>query len=224
MKSIDQTKKLVTSSHPVLEMRRPDLTNIDDIIASEGKTADRILPILQAMQKVYGYLPREALERVCEKTDITPAAIIGFSSFYDQFRFTPAGEHIIRVCLGTACHVKGAQRVYDAFRRHLRIPEHGDTDPEGRFTVEPVACLGCCTLAPVVQIGEVIYGHLTADSVGNTVRDYLAYYKARKRRRSKPDYSPDTSGETRGENQGGARFLLPGQGQRPFKRGHRAGD
>ncbi len=199
-------------------MKQPDLLKIDDIIASTGKTADRILPILQAMQKAYGYLPQEALERVCEKTEITPAAIIGFSSFYDQFRFTPAGEHTIRVCLGTACHVKGAQGVYDAFRRYLHIPEDGDTDPEGRFTVEPVACLGCCTLAPVVQIGEVIYGHLTADSVGSTVRDYLAYYKARKKRRPKPDRSSGRPGKTKGEIRVGLGSCCQARGSGHLKR------
>jgi NADH:ubiquinone oxidoreductase subunit F (NADH-binding)/NADH:ubiquinone oxidoreductase subunit E/Pyruvate/2-oxoacid:ferredoxin oxidoreductase delta subunit len=139
------------------------------------------------------------LELVCKKTEITPAAIIGFSSFYDQFRFTPSGEHTIRVCLGTACHVKGAQGVYDAFRRHLHIPEGRDTDPDGHFTVEAIACLGCCTLAPVVQIGEVIYGHLSVDSVQNTIKDYLAYHKARKKGHIKPGHSPHIQGETRGE-------------------------
>lgn len=180
-------------------MKNPDLTKVDSIIEMFGKSPDSVLPILQALQKEYGYLPKPALELVCEKTEITPAAIIGFSSFYDQFRFTPAGEHTIRVCLGTACHVKGAQGVFDAFKRHLKIPEGNDTDPDGRFTLEPVACLGCCTLAPVVQIGEVIYGHVTADSVGNTIRDYLAYNKARKKKGASAFLSPDVSSDIRGE-------------------------
>ena len=179
-------------------MKIPDLTKVDDIIASAGKTADKMLPILQAMQKTYGYLPQPALELVCEKTEITPAAIMGFSSFYDQFRFAPAGDHIIRVCLGTACHVKGAQGVFDAFKRYLHIPQNGDTDSEGRFTIEPIACLGCCTLAPVVQIDDVIYGHLTPDSVGNTIKDYLAYHKAQKKHVAKPFKSP-ASGAVSGE-------------------------
>lgn len=181
-------------------MKNPDLTKIDEIIESIGKTPDRILPILQALQNTYGYLPQTALEMVCEKTEITPAAITGFSSFYDQFRFTPAGEHTIRVCLGTACHVKGAQGVYDAFKRYLKIPEKKDTDPDGLFTIEPVACLGCCTLAPVVQIDDVIYGHLTPDSVGNTINNFLSYNKARKKRDSRavkfPDI-PEAAGEIR---------------------------
>ncbi|MFC1838225.1 NAD(P)H-dependent oxidoreductase subunit E [Thermodesulfobacteriota bacterium] len=180
-------------------MKNPDLTKIDEIIKSIGRTPDRILPILQALQKTYGYLPRSALEMVCEKTEITPAAITGFSSFYDQFRFTPAGEHTIRVCLGTACHVKGAQGVYDAFQRYLKIPEKGDTDPGGLFTIEPVACLGCCTLAPVVQIDDVIYGHLSPDSVGKTINNFLSYHRARKKRGVKAGKSPDIPAADRGE-------------------------
>ncbi len=163
-------------------MKNPDLEKIDEIISLTGKSPDKILPILQAVQKEYGYLPQPALEMICEKTEITPAEITGFSSFYDQFRFAPAGEHIIRVCLGTACHVKGAQGVFDAFKRYLHIPEKGDTDSDGLFTIEPVACLGCCTLAPVVQIGNVIYGHLTPDRVENTIKDFLAYHKAQNKK------------------------------------------
>ncbi len=187
-------------------MENPDLSKIDEIIASVGKTPDKILPILQAMQKVYGYLPQSALEMVCEKTEITPAAITGFSSFYDQFRFTPTGDHTIRVCIGTACHVKGAQGVYDAFKRYLHISEDGDTDPEGRFTIEPVACLGCCTLAPVVQIGDVIYGHLTTDSVGNVIKDYLSYFKERRKDRTRVE--KPSHGERDNEGMGEVRVGL----------------
>ena len=203
--------------YTVLEMENPDLTKVDEIIASVGKTPDKILPILQAMQKAYGYLPQSALEMVCEKTEITPAALTGFSSFYDQFRFKPAGDHIIRVCLGTACHVKGAQGVYDAFKRYLHIPEENDTDPEGRFTIEPVACLGCCTLAPVVQIGDVIYGHLTTDSVGNVIKDYLTYFRARKKIRIKPEYSIGKSGVILGEVRVGLGSCCQARGSRYLK-------
>jgi NADH:ubiquinone oxidoreductase subunit F (NADH-binding)/NADH:ubiquinone oxidoreductase subunit E/Pyruvate/2-oxoacid:ferredoxin oxidoreductase delta subunit len=180
-------------------MKNVDLTKVDTIVATIGVTADKVLPILQALQKTYGYLPQSALKRVCAVTEITPAAITGFSSFYDQFRFAPAGEHIIRMCHGTACHVKGGQTIYEAFLRHFNVPEGGDTDPDGRFTIERVACLGCCTLAPAVQIGDVIYGHLTADSVGDIVRDYLAYQKARKKRKVKARHATAISAETQGE-------------------------
>jgi NADH-quinone oxidoreductase subunit F len=199
-------------------MKNIDLTKVDSIIPAAGKTADKVLPILQALQKAYGYLPQSALERVCEMTEITPAAIIGFSSFYDQFRFSPAGEHIIRVCLGTACHVKGGRTIYDAFRRHLNIPENGDTDPDGRFTIERVACLGCCTLAPAVQIGDVIYGHLKAESVGDIIRDYLDYQKARKKRKVKVRQSTSVSTAIQGEIRVGLGSCCQAKGSAVLKR------
>jgi NADH:ubiquinone oxidoreductase subunit F (NADH-binding)/NADH:ubiquinone oxidoreductase subunit E/NAD-dependent dihydropyrimidine dehydrogenase PreA subunit len=161
-------------------MEQIDLTYVDKCVAGIGTERGKVLEILQALQARYGYLPRPALERVCELTEITPGQITGFSSFYDQFRFRPAGRHIIRVCVGTACHVKGAESVYEAFRRHLKISGDEDTDADRLFTIERVACLGCCTLAPAVQIGQVTYGHLTADTVGSVVRDYLEYERSRK--------------------------------------------
>lgn len=164
-------------------MGEVDLTFVDEMVGRVGRTADKVLEILQGLQSHYGYLPREALERVCATTEITPASIAGISTFYDQFRHSPAGKHIIRVCVGTACHVKGAEQVYDAFHRHLKIPAGGDTDPEGIFTVEKVACLGCCTLAPAVQIGEITYGHLTPDRVAGVLEDFLRHQEAAPARR-----------------------------------------
>ena len=120
---------------------------VDNIIDEKGKTVEMVIPILQAIQDNFNYLPEEALQRVCEKTDITPSRIYGISTFYSQFRHKPVGEHIIKVCIGTACHVKGAMLVYDAFKRELNIDETDDTDENGVFTVDKIACLGCCTLA-----------------------------------------------------------------------------
>ncbi len=152
-----------------------DLTFADRTIERLGTSPDKVLEILQAIQNHYGYLPKEALEHVCEVTEITPASITGISTFYDQFRHSPAGKYIVRVCVGTACHVKGAQQVYDAFHRYLKIEPGADTDPDELFTVERVACLGCCTLAPAVQIGDITYGHLTAHSVGQVLDDFLRH-------------------------------------------------
>ncbi len=159
-----------------------DLTFIDNCISQIGKTPDKVLPILQAVQQNYGYLPQEALEKVCDITEITPASITGISTFYDQFRYRPAGEHTIRICVGTACHVKGAPLIYDAFKRYLKIEEDNDTDQDGLFTIEKVACLGCCTLAPAVQIGEVTYGHLTSDTVSNVINDFLLREKQKEKK------------------------------------------
>ena len=114
------------------------------------------------------------MERVCRLTDITPATIEGVSTFYTQFRHRPVGQHIISVCHGTACHVKGSELVQDALERHLRIGHGIDTDSKGVFTVEKVACLGGCTLAPVIQIDNVTYGHLNSHRVGEVLEAFLA--------------------------------------------------
>ena len=151
-----------------------DLKFVDQAVERIGRSPDSVIPILQALQDHYGYLPEEALRRVCAATQITPAAISGVSTFYDMFRHEPSGQHIVHVCHGTACHVGGAERVEDALRRHLHIPEGEDTDAERLFTIERVACLGCCTLAPVVRIQEETIGYATAEKVPGAIRDFLA--------------------------------------------------
>jgi NADH:ubiquinone oxidoreductase subunit F (NADH-binding)/NADH:ubiquinone oxidoreductase subunit E/NAD-dependent dihydropyrimidine dehydrogenase PreA subunit len=150
-----------------------DLTYVDETVGRVGRTPDAVIPILQALQDHYGYLPESALWRVCEETQITPASITGVGSFYDMFRHKPVGRHLVRVCHGTACHVTGAERVEDALRRHLRIPHGHDTDPDEEFTIEQVACLGCCTLAPVVRIGESTFGHVASEKAPKIVREFL---------------------------------------------------
>jgi len=147
---------------------------VDRIVLKKGKTTEKVIPILQAIQGELKYLPEEALKRVCEITDITQSQISGISTFYSQFRHQPVGEHIVRVCVGTACHVKGAGQVYDAFRRELNLPDGESTDDKKKFTLEEVACLGCCTLAPVVQIDDVTYGHVETGTVKDVLEDFLS--------------------------------------------------
>ncbi|MBI5690406.1 MAG: NAD(P)H-dependent oxidoreductase subunit E [Verrucomicrobia bacterium] len=155
-------------------MAELDLQFTAETVARVGRRPEAVIPILQHLQDHYGYLPREALEKVCELTDIRPSAVTGVSTFYDMFRHSPVGKHRVRVCRGTACHVSGAERIEDALRRHLQIPAGTDTDAERQFTVEPVACLGCCTLAPVVQIDGTTLGHSTPEKAPDMVREFLA--------------------------------------------------
>jgi len=162
-----------------------DLTFVDQAVGRLGTGSESVLEILQAIQGHFGYLPQEALERVCRITKITPAAIAGVSTFYDQFRHRPVGRHVIHVCVGTACHVNGADRVYEAFQRHLGIAKGDDTDARKMFTIEKIACLGCCTLAPAVQIDDVTYGHLSPDTVATVVSDFLRYEQSRAGRPAK---------------------------------------
>jgi NADH:ubiquinone oxidoreductase subunit F (NADH-binding)/NADH:ubiquinone oxidoreductase subunit E/NAD-dependent dihydropyrimidine dehydrogenase PreA subunit len=149
-----------------------DRLKVDQIVAKIGRDASALIPILQAVQKEFKYLPETALRRICEISDITPAQIEGVSSFFSQFRRSPVGKHMISVCDGTACHVKGAEAVYGSVMKSLGI-QAGDTDAIGRFTVQKVACLGCCTLAPAVQIDGVTYGHVRTDTVSNMITDFL---------------------------------------------------
>ncbi|MGA2592865.1 MAG: NAD(P)H-dependent oxidoreductase subunit E [Bryobacteraceae bacterium] len=139
----------------------PDLTFIDQLIAQHGRTQESAIILLQSIQTHYRYLPDEALRRLCELTEITPAQVAGTSSFYGQFRRSPVGRHVVRVCHGTACHVSGARQVTDELRRYLAIPEGADTDPDRMFTVDEVACLGCCSLAPVLMVDNHAAGNLT---------------------------------------------------------------
>ena len=138
-----------------------DPTFVDQLVSKIGRGKEAAIPLLQAIQTHYRYLPDEALRRVCELTEITPAEIAGTSSFYGQFRRSPVGEHIVRVCHGTACHVSGARQITEELRRYLAIPEGEDTDAARMFTLDEVACLGCCSLAPVLMVDGHTAGKLT---------------------------------------------------------------
>jgi len=151
-----------------------DLQQVDEILDATGRESRHVVAILQAIQERFGYLPQAALMRVCERTEITPEQITGVATFYAQFRLRPAGRHNVKVCVGTACHVMGADAVVDALHDHLQIPDGGDTDPDRVFTVERVACLGCCMLAPAVQIDEITYGPVRPDGVPAMLHDFLS--------------------------------------------------
>ncbi|MGM0620857.1 MAG: NAD(P)H-dependent oxidoreductase subunit E [Bacteroidota bacterium] len=146
--------------------------NIDRIIEEKGSEKKAIIPILQSIQNEYNYLPEDTLRYVEEKTSITFSEIVGVASFYKQFRMVPAGKHLVKVCVGTACHVKGAGQVHDAFKRHFNLKDGEDTDESGDYTLEKVSCLGCCTLAPVVQVDDVTYGHVGTDQVDKVIEDF----------------------------------------------------
>ncbi|MEN6344370.1 MAG: NAD(P)H-dependent oxidoreductase subunit E [Armatimonadia bacterium] len=171
-----------------------DLTFVDQTVAELGTGPEVLIAILHALQQHYRYLPEAALRRVCELTEITPAAIAGVSTFYHKFRHRPVGKHLISVCHGTACHVKGAPLVSEALRRHLEVEGEEDTTADGLFTLQRVDCLGCCTLAPVVQIDGITYGHVTPDGVGQVVTDFLELHRRGGLAESEPGADADTDG------------------------------
>ncbi|MDD4822927.1 MAG: NAD(P)H-dependent oxidoreductase subunit E [Bacteroidales bacterium] len=156
-----------------VETNEEMITRVDAIIDRIGKTRDVVIPLLQALQQEFSYLSSTAVERIYERTEIDRAQLISVSTFYSQFRHIPYGKHLIKVCTGTACHVKGAGNVYDSFIRELKIEKDSITTPDKLFSIEKIACLGCCTLAPVVQIDEKIYGHVLPGKVNEVIEDFL---------------------------------------------------
>ncbi|MCF8224321.1 MAG: NAD(P)H-dependent oxidoreductase subunit E [Bacteroidales bacterium] len=174
-----------------------ELKDIDVIVKNLGKTQSSVIPILQEIQGRYNYLPEEALRRVCDISEITPAMITGVASFYSQFRFSPAGDHMIKVCVGTACHVKGAEQVHDSIKRKLGMADEQDTCENGRYTVEKVNCLGCCTLAPVVQIDNITYGHVASGNVSGVIEDFEREKDGGSKRRFRKATGQEIQGEIR---------------------------
>jgi len=166
----DQCQCHNANGNSITPVTREDIIRI---AAKCGQGAEAAIPILQAIQATYRYLPREALEWVCELTAITPAQLAGVSTFYSQFRHLGMGRHLIQVCHGTACHVAGAEQVSASLRRHLDLKGDEDTSRDGQFTLERVACLGCCTLAPVMLIDGITYGHLNPAKASEAVERFL---------------------------------------------------
>ncbi len=130
-----------------------------------------LIPLLQQTQRNYGYLPEGAVQHIARFLKISENQIFGVASFYSQFRFNPPGRHSIKVCLGTACHVKGGQNLLLALQRELDIVS-GETTEDGRFDLERVACLGCCALAPVVKINDDIFSEMTVVRLKEVLDQY----------------------------------------------------
>ncbi len=149
-----------------------DLQDIDRLLDETGRGPEAVIPILQAIQSKYRYLPREAMQRVCESSEITPATIEGVATFYSQFRRDPVGKHVVSLCDGTACHVKGSEDVLEAMSEELGMAKGQDTDEDGNYTIQKVACIGCCSLAPAMQIDGVTYAHAGPDSVPGIIQDF----------------------------------------------------
>jgi NADH-quinone oxidoreductase subunit F len=172
-----------------------DLQIVDRIIAEKGHEKKAVIPVLQAIQNEFKFLPEEALRRVSEISEITPSDITSVASFYHQFRLHPVGEHMVKICVGTACHVKGAGQVYDAFKRKFKLKDEELTDASGKYTLEKVSCLGCCTLAPVVQIDQVTYGHVSTSQIDEILSDF----EIQKNTKTKKQYRKSDGTEIQGE-------------------------
>ncbi|MFP4563728.1 MAG: NADH-quinone oxidoreductase subunit NuoE [Spirochaetia bacterium] len=143
----------------------------EDLDPSTGGIETRLIPLLQEIQETYNYLPRTVLDLMVRETGIPASRVHGVITFYAQFSTTPRGRHTIRCCQGTACHVKGSERISERIREELKV-EDGETTEDMRFTFENVACLGTCFLAPVMMVDGDYYGNLTSDRVPEILEKY----------------------------------------------------
>ncbi len=149
-----------------------DIKPVRHIVSKCSYNQDsNLMAILQQSQDIYGYLPKTALKEISRLTDIPLTRIFGVVTFYSQFALIPRGKHAIKVCSGTACHVKGADDVKQKMKDILNVSE-GETTPDYQFTLETVACIGTCFLAPVMMIDERYFGMLTADKASDIVQKY----------------------------------------------------
>lgn len=147
------------------------LNKVKDITEKLKDMKGALIPALHEVQKLFGYLPEDALQVVSEELNIPMSDIYGVSTFYSQFTLEPKGEHIIKVCLGTACYVKGAQDILERLSGVLEV-EVGKTTSDGKFTLEAARCLGACGLAPVLMIDDKVYGRLIPDDVIRIIEEY----------------------------------------------------
>jgi NADH-quinone oxidoreductase subunit E len=147
-------------------------SNIEHILVRYPE-GDRgfLIPILQEVQEFYGYISPDALDEIACFTKVPPGEIYGVASFYAQFRFDKPGKHTVQVCLGTACHVRGSERILDLLEHQLGI-KSGDTTPDGLFSLERTACFGCCALAPVVMVDKDVHGRMSSTKAHKLLRQY----------------------------------------------------
>ena len=150
-----------------------DFSLIKNVLDEYASVPGSLITILQKAQEVYGYLPKDVIYHIAEKIGSTPAEVMGVATFYSQFRLTPIGKYLVMSCQGTACHVNGSERVSEAVSEYLNI-KNGETTEDGLFTLENVACLGCCSLAPVIMINGEAYGNLTPDKAIAVLKDIQA--------------------------------------------------
>nr|WP_248476714.1 NADH-quinone oxidoreductase subunit NuoE [Tepidibacter aestuarii] len=147
------------------------LKKVKEVIKNHKDIKGCLIPVLHEMQKIYSYLPEEILQIVSEELDIPMSEVYAVATFYTQFNLEPKGEHIIKVCLGTACYVKGAQDILDRLCSVLEV-EVGKTTKDGKFTVEAARCLGGCGLAPILMVDDKVYGRLIPDDVIRIIEEY----------------------------------------------------
>ena len=142
-----------------------DLSPLEQVFEEFQAQKGALIPVLQRAQEIFGYLPREVLETISQRMGVALSQVYGVATFYAQFRLKPVGKHKVTACCGTACHVRGAERIISGIERELRLDENEDTTRDGEITFEKVACLGFCSFAPIVLVDGSVHGKATTDTV-----------------------------------------------------------
>ena len=173
-------------------IRAQEAAMLDDIssqLAQFGKERRNLIPMLQMIQERHAYLAPEALKIVADHMQIAVCEVHGVATFYNQFRFHPPGKHHIKVCLGTACHVRAGDIILENFERKLEINE-GETTPDREFSIERVACVGCCALAPVAIVDENVHGHVAPSKVEGLILGFQIEKEKEERERQEDESTP----------------------------------
>ncbi len=150
-----------------------DLTGANEVIDKYLNIKGALMPVLQGIQDFYGYIPEPCVHLVAERLNVYTSQIYGVLTFYAQFHLEPRGKYIVRICMGTACHVKGAGRIADTIQGRLGVG-HAETTPDLKFTVEHVACIGACGMAPVIMVNDATFGSLSVQKVDEVLNKYKA--------------------------------------------------
>lgn len=148
-----------------------NIAKLDEIIEKYRGKAGATIPLLADIQKEFGYVGEDEVNYAAQKTGISAAEMFGVATFYAMFRFEPQGKYVIRLCRGTACHVQGSSRIAEQLERTLQVKD-GSTTKDGVFTLQYVACLGCCSLAPVMMVNDEVHGRLTPEKAVEVLKEY----------------------------------------------------
>lgn len=154
-----------------IELRQEDVNKIREICSSFNNDPQELINVLHKCQEHFGYLPAEVQEVISNEITVPVAKVYGVVTFYSFFTMTPKGKHPVSICMGTACYVRGAEKVLDEFRKELGL-QVGQTTPDGKFSLSSLRCVGACGLAPVVMVGDKTYGRVAPDDVKNILKEY----------------------------------------------------
>ena len=172
-----------------------DLPDEDELIARIEKALEdqpsdraRVIPLLQMVQKICSYIPERAVKLLAQHLGLNPCEIYGVATFYNQFRFNPPGRHPVKVCMGTACHVSGGDIILENFARKLGIGE-GETTEDREFSLERVACVGCCALAPVALVGDTVHGKMAPSKVEGLILGFQIEKDRAEREKARDEHS-----------------------------------